>query len=52
MPASPSVDSRPGLDIDEGAVEDFSRRLSDDGAVARELNEPEPEEPAGVPAPF
>jgi single-strand DNA-binding protein len=34
--------------IDEGAVEDFGRKLSDDEAVARELGEPEP----GVPLPF
>jgi single-strand DNA-binding protein len=29
--------------LDEGAVDDFARRMSDDGAVARELADPEPE---------
>jgi single-strand DNA-binding protein len=43
----PTVDPGSGL-IDEGAVEDFGRRLSDDEAMARELGEPEP----GVPLPF
>jgi single-strand DNA-binding protein len=32
-----------GGSIDEGAVEDFTRRMFDDGAVARELADPEPE---------
>ena len=44
----PTVDPGPGVPIDEDAVEDFSRGLSDDGAVARELGEPE----LGVPLPF
>jgi single-strand DNA-binding protein len=40
------------LDINEDAVEDFGRELSDDGAMARELGEPEAEEPTGVSVPF
>jgi single-strand DNA-binding protein len=36
-----------GASLDEVAVEDFSRRISDDEAVARELADPEPE--AAVP---